>query len=100
MSINLNLTEIYGSIAAVLTTIAFLPQVYKTWKSKSAEDVSLKMLTLFITGLIFWIIYGMRIQSTPIIIANITTLVFNLSILILKVMHSKNNTQTKSYTNG
>ena len=90
ISINLNLTQFYGSIAAFLTTVAFLPQVYKTWKSKSAEDVSLKMLTLFIIGLIFWIIYGVKIKSSPIVIANVITLILNSSILILKLIHSKN----------
>ena len=89
MLIKTNTTEIYGFLAAVLTTVAFLPQVYKTWKSKSAEDVSLIMLILFISGLLCWIIYGFKIKSFPILIANITTLLLNLTILFLKVINSK-----------
>ena len=84
-NLNLNLTEFFGFIAALLTTIAFLPQVYKTWKSKSADDVSSIMLILFLVGLLCWIIYGLRINSTPILIANIMTFIFNFSILILKL---------------
>ena len=80
-----NYIEFYGFIAAFLTTIAFLPQLYKTWKTKSADDVSLIMLILFITGLTCWIIYGIQINSIPILVANIITFILNFSILILKI---------------
>ena len=82
-----NHTDLFGFLAAFLTTIAFLPQLYKTWKTKSAEDVSLIMLILFITGLICWIIYGSKIHSIPILVANIITFIFNFSILILKITY-------------
>ena len=85
----LNITDSFGFIAAILTTIAFLPQLYKTWTSKSAEDVSLITLILFIIGLICWIVYGIKINSTPILVANIVTFIFNCSILILKLIYSK-----------
>ena len=87
---HLNYIDLFGFLAALLTTIAFLPQLYKTWKTKSADDVSLIMLILFITGLIFWIIYGLKIHSTPILIANVVTFIFNFSILILKVTYKEN----------
>ena len=87
-----NYIDLFGFLAALLTTIAFLPQLYKTWKTKSADDVSLIMLIVFLTGLIFWIIYGFQINSVPILIANIITFIFNLSILILKLSY-RNNTQ-------
>lgn len=91
----LNLTEFYGFIAAILTTIAFLPQLYKTWTTKSAEDVSLITLILFIIGLICWMIYGIKINSTPILVANIVTFIFNFSILILKLIYSKSQKDIK-----
>ena len=84
-----NYIDLFGFLAAVLTTIAFLPQLYKTWKTKSAEDVSLVMLILFVTGLICWIIYGLKINSTPIVIANVVTFIFNFSILILKITYKE-----------
>ena len=87
---NLNYIEFFGFLAALLTTIAFLPQLYKTWKTKSADDVSLIMLILFIIGLICWIIYGLKIHSIPILVANIITFIFNLSILLLKITYNKN----------
>ena len=86
---NFNYIDLFGFLAALLTTIAFLPQLYKTWNTKSADDVSLIMLILFIIGLICWIIYGLKIHSIPIIVANIVTLIFNFSILILKLIYNK-----------
>ena len=86
----LNYIDLFGFLAALLTTIAFLPQLYKTWKTKSAEDVSLVMLILLITGLVCWIIYGFKINSIPILVANIITFIFNFSILVLKISYRKN----------
>ena len=89
MESKFNYIDLFGFSAALLTTIAFIPQLYKTWKTKSAEDVSLIMLILFITGLICWIIYGLKINSIPILVANIITFIFNFSILILKITYRK-----------
>ena len=86
-----NYTDLFGFTAALLTTIAFLPQLYKTWKTKSAEDVSLITLILFIIGLICWIVYGLSIHSIPILLANVVTFIFNFSILILKISYVKKN---------
>tara|TARA_Y100001968_G_scaffold12506_1_gene10355 strand:- start:346 stop:618 length:273 start_codon:yes stop_codon:yes gene_type:complete len=84
-----NYIDLFGFSAALLTTIAFLPQLYKTWQTKSADDVSLVMLILFITGLVCWIIYGLKINSIPILVANIITFIFNFSILALKISYRK-----------
>ena len=81
--------EFLGYIAAILTTAAFLPQLIKTLKTKKAEDVSLITLIMFICGVGFWIIYGYKISSAPILLANIITLILNLSILISKLYYSK-----------
>ena len=88
---HLNYIDLFGFSAALLTTIAFLPQLYKTWQTKSADDVSLVMLILFITGLFCWIIYGLKIHSVPILFANVVTFIFNFSILILKISYKKKN---------
>jgi len=84
-----NYIDLFGFLAALLTTIAFLPQLYKTWQTKSADDVSLVMLILFITGLVCWIFYGLKINSMPILVANIITFIFNFSILVLKISYRK-----------
>ena len=81
--------EIFGYFAAALTTIAFIPQLFKTFISKRAEDVSLTTLIMFLTGVGSWIIYGFRINSKPILIANIITFILNLLILIFKLNYTK-----------
>jgi len=78
---------ILGLVAATLTTVAFLPQMIKTWKSKSAKDVSLETLITFCIGVFLWLIYGIYLQALPIILANLLTLIFNLIILGLKIRY-------------
>ncbi|WP_417040677.1 SemiSWEET transporter [Cylindrospermopsis raciborskii] len=83
----MDFVNILGLAAGTLTTIAFLPQMLQTWKTKSAKDVSFAMLITFMTGLFLWFIYGIMLGATPIILANGTTLFFNLIILGLKVKY-------------
>ena len=75
---------VLGLSAATLTTISFLPQMVKTWQTKSAKDVSYIMLITFILGVSLWLLYGIFRQDIAIILANAITLVFNLTILWLK----------------
>ena len=82
--------EFFGYFAAILTTLAFLPQLIKTLKTKKAEDVSLITLIMFLTGVLSWIVYGYKIASIPILLANLITFVLNLLILIFKITFSKN----------
>ena len=74
-----------GLAAATFTTIAFVPQVLKIWKTKTAKDVSLKMFVVFCTGVAMWLAYGLLIGELPIIIANGVTLVLGLAILGMKL---------------
>jgi MtN3 and saliva related transmembrane protein len=73
-----------GLAAGSLTTVAFVPQVAKIWRTQSADDVSLIMFLLFSTGLLLWLMYGVAIRSLPVIISNAITLVFSVAILFLK----------------
>ncbi|AFZ49541.1 SemiSWEET transporter [Dactylococcopsis salina] len=79
-----NLFTIIGLAAGTLTTIAFLPQVIKTWQSKSAKDISLGMFSTFCTGVFLWIVYGFNIGDLPILLANIITFILAFTILIFK----------------
>ena len=81
--------EFFGYFAAILTTLAFLPQLIKTLRTKKAEDVSLITLIMFLTGVLSWIVYGYKISSTPILLANLITFILNLLILIFKITFSK-----------
>ncbi|EHC10537.1 SemiSWEET transporter [Fischerella thermalis] len=78
---------ILGLAAATLTTSAFLPQMLKTWQSKSAKDVSYTMLITFIIGIFLWLLYGIFRQDLAIILANFITLIFNMIILWLKIRY-------------
>lgn len=79
--------SILGSAAGALTTIAFVPQIIKIWKTKSTKDISFIMLMAFCFGIFLWMIYGIILHSMPVIIANLIGLVLGLIILILKIKY-------------
>jgi len=74
-----------GLAAGTLTTASFVPQLAKAWRSRSTKDLSLAMYVVITAGISLWLVYGILISSTPIIIANIVTLGISLTILILKL---------------
>lgn len=76
---------ILGYIAALCTTIAFIPQAVKVFKTKHTKDISLGMFSLLNLGFVLWLIYGIILQSYPIIFANAITMVFAIYILIIKI---------------
>lgn len=78
--------EIIGLIAAVCTTFAFIPQVMKVWKTKQIKDLSLRMYSIMFIGIILWLVYGIRIDSLSIIMANVVTatLVGTILVFIIK----------------
>ena len=77
--------KILGLIAGSCTTIAFLPQVIKTWKSRSAKDLSLGMFTFYCFGVTLWLIYGIIRHDIPLIAANLVTLILSSILLFFKV---------------
>ena len=81
----MNYVNIIGFTAGTLTTIAFVPQVIKIWKTKSAKDISLGMFVILCTGISLWVVYGILVKSLPVVVANAMSLAFALSILVLKV---------------
>ena len=86
--------EILGLIAAALTTSAFLPQVYKTWKTKNAKALSMPMLILFFIGIILWFIYGILLNSLSLIIANGITIISYALLIIFKIKYGKSDSWT------
>jgi MtN3 and saliva related transmembrane protein len=87
----IELIDTLGLLAGTLTTIAFFPQLYKTWKSKSARDVSLVMMITFSIGVFLWLVYGLVIHAMPVIVANAVTLVLALLIVLLKIRYMRSN---------
>ncbi len=76
-----------GIIAGAITTASFLPQVLKTWKTKSAKDISLGMFVFISVGMFLWIVYGFLINSFPVIAANIVSLTLALIVIVLKLKY-------------
>jgi MtN3 and saliva related transmembrane protein len=79
--------NVLGFVAGVLTTAAFIPQVLKIWKTRSARDISLGMYTAFTSGVVLWLVYGVVLGSMPIILANVFTLVLALAVLVMKLRY-------------
>ena len=76
-----------GFFAAFCTTISFLPQAIKVYKSKSTKDISLYMFLIFTIGTACWLLYGVVISSVPIILANTITLILSFFILVYKIRY-------------
>jgi MtN3 and saliva related transmembrane protein len=85
----MNVTWI-GLIAGLLTSVAAVPQVIKTWRSRHARDLSIWQPLLLSAGVALWLYYGILIGDTPLILANITPLVCNLLLTIMKIRFSDN----------
>lgn len=83
----MNKYEIIGALAAIITTTAFLPQVYKTWKTKDTKSLSLTMYGSFFVGVVLWIIYGFYLKSIPMILANAITALSALILIRLKLKY-------------
>jgi MtN3 and saliva related transmembrane protein len=79
--------NLLGLLAGTLTTASFLPQVIKTWRSRSAADISLVMFALFSLGVLLWIVYGFIVGAVPVIVANVITLLLSTTILIFKIRY-------------
>jgi MtN3 and saliva related transmembrane protein len=81
------MSDLIGMIAGTLTTVAFVPQVWRVWKTRSTRDISLGMYLVFTTGVAFWLAYGLILGAWPIIIANLVTLALTGTVLGLKLRH-------------
>ena len=79
--------EIIGFLAAILTTVAFFPQVIKVYKTQNTQSISLSMYIVFSMGILLWLVYGFYLNSLPMIIANTITLVSSIYILYMKLKH-------------
>lgn len=73
--------EILGLIAGTLSCITFVPQIFKTWKSKSVKDISVSSFLIVVSSTIVWIFYGILINSISVLLTNIV--VFFTAIIML-----------------
>ena len=85
----MEMTQIIGLTAGILTASSMIPQVIKSWKEKKADDVSLKMLVVLTSGIALWIVYGLKKNDLPIILTNIFSMVVNITMVILRLKFNK-----------
>lgn len=85
-----NTIDVIGYLAAICTTLSFLPQLVRVLKLRTARDISLGMFLVFSIGTALWLIYGVLSRSWPVAAANAVTLVLSISILILKLRFDEN----------
>jgi MtN3 and saliva related transmembrane protein len=83
----IDLHEIIGLVAAVLTTASFLPQVFKTYKTKDTSGLSLTMYIVFFIGVVLWSVYGIYINSLSVILANSITAILALYLIFMKLKY-------------
>ncbi len=76
-----------GYLAAAMTTLAFVPQALKTIRTRDTRSISLGMYVVFTIGIAFWLVYGIALNSTPMILSNIVTFLLSATILGLKLKH-------------
>jgi len=89
MVLSSELATLVGGAAAVCTTGAFLPQVARVWRLRSASEISLATFSLFALGTFVWLLYGWLIDSWPVIVANAVTFVLAVSIVVLKLRYDR-----------
>jgi len=85
LALTLTLVRIVGFAAAICTTGAYIPQLLKTWRTRPAVDVSLKMFAIMTLGTALWLLYGIWLRDWPIIGANTVSLGLTSAILVLKL---------------
>jgi MtN3 and saliva related transmembrane protein len=92
---SLQLTELIGTLAALLTTISFIPQVAKVLVERRTDGLSTGMYVLFTLGVLLWMIYGILISSIPTVAANVVTFILAASVLGMKLHldHSTRNSR-------
>lgn len=78
-------TDLIGYVAAILTSVSFVPQVFHTLRSRDVRGISLSMYSVFTAGVACWLMYGLVIGAWPIVVANSVTLLLASSILVMKL---------------
>jgi MtN3 and saliva related transmembrane protein len=85
----MDIQDLLGYIAATLTTAAFVPQAWKTFRSRDVSGISLGMYSLFTAGVALWLVYGLTLRNMPITVANAITLTLALAVLLMKLRYGQ-----------
>ena len=85
----MQLIDVIGTLAAILTTASFVPQAWHTFRTRDVRGISLGMYSAFTLGVACWLVYGFNLGTMPLILANAVTLVLALAILVMKLVYSR-----------
>lgn len=83
----MQLIDIIGTLAAILTTASFVPQAWHTFRTRDVSGISLGMYSVFTVGVACWLVYGLLLSAWPIVIANCITLALAATILVMKLRY-------------
>lgn len=81
--------EIAGHTGAFLSSVTFIPQVYRVWKTKSANDLSMTMMLIVVSSTIIWLVYGIALDLWPVIVANSIICVLSLMLVYFKIAYRR-----------
>lgn len=81
-------SDILGYLAASLTTLSFVPQVWRTYRTRDVRGISLRMYSIFTVGIAVWLAYGIVLGETPMILANSVSLVLACSVLVMRMRYA------------
>jgi len=85
----MTIATVIGFIAGTLTTLSFVPQILRTFRTKRCDDLSWGMLLAFISGVFLWFVYGVFLRSAPIMLANVVTLLLLAWLLVMKIRYRR-----------
>ena len=85
----MDVSDMLGYAAATLTTASFVPQAWRTFRTKDVSGISLRMYSVFTLGVAVWLAYGIVLKEVPMMVANSSTLVFALAVLVMKLKYGK-----------
>lgn len=83
----MEIIELVGFTAGGLVSISFLPQVIKSWKTKSTKDIALSLSIINLSGQVLWLFYGFGIESLSLIVMSGITIIMTSSLLVLKIKY-------------
>jgi MtN3 and saliva related transmembrane protein len=86
-------SDVLGYLAATLTTVSFVPQAWRTFRTKDVSGISLKMYSLFTLGVAVWLAYGIVLGEVPMMFANATTLLLAVPVLVMRIKYGRKSRQ-------
>jgi len=95
----MDISDLLGYTAAALTTAAFVPQAWRTFRTKDVSGISLRMYAVFTLGVAVWLAYGVVLGETPMMVSNSLTLVLACAVLVMKLRYGRDQMDSSRWKN-